>query len=232
MSVVLIKNNKGGVGKSLITYWLAKGLAELDKKVLILTSDNQNNILTYANFNKEYDDGLSSWMEHGNGELIKLSNNLSYIPLKEYKLKKNFEAKFKELINNLKKDYDYILIDGSPVIGIDNIFLEISNKIIIPTFLDEVSTQGILNLLDYIPLEKIKAVIPNRTMRTRIEKNFYLKLNDMLEQQDILLTEPIPQSAFILKLISSGKTIWDTHSKKAESFQEIFSQVLEVIING
>ena len=49
MGVVLVKNNKGGVGKSWIALQLAayKALRK-NEKVLILTSDSQNNILNYS----------------------------------------------------------------------------------------------------------------------------------------------------------------------------------------
>ena len=49
MGVVLVKNNKGGVGKTWIALQLAgyKALIE-NKKTLILTSDSQNNILNYS----------------------------------------------------------------------------------------------------------------------------------------------------------------------------------------
>ena len=45
--VITIKNNKGGVGKTFITTQLAAGLAYGDKKVLILTSDPQNNVFNF-----------------------------------------------------------------------------------------------------------------------------------------------------------------------------------------
>ena len=46
--VIIIKVNKGGVGKTFLTVQLGAGLASIGKKVLILTSDSQNNILHYT----------------------------------------------------------------------------------------------------------------------------------------------------------------------------------------
>ena len=228
---ILIKNNKGGVGKSLITYWLAKGLAELGNKTLILTSDNQNNILTYAGVTISIDKGLTSWLEYGTGELVKLSNNLYYIPLCEYKLKRNFEKKFEKLLNNLDEKYDYILIDASPVVGIDNVFIKISDKIIIPTFLDEVSTQGIINMFEIVPKEKVKAIIPNRTLKGKTQEKYYQMLLKELELYNIRVTKPIPQTNYILNLINKGKSIWDTKAHKFIDIQKIFAEILEVIID-
>lgn len=49
MGIILVKNNKGGVGKTYITLQLAAYKAFIkDKKTLILTSDSQNDILKFA----------------------------------------------------------------------------------------------------------------------------------------------------------------------------------------
>ena len=48
MGVVLVKNNKGGVGKSWIALQLAAYKAFQNEKVLLLTSDSQNNVLNYS----------------------------------------------------------------------------------------------------------------------------------------------------------------------------------------
>ena len=48
MGVVLVKNNKGGVGKSWIALQLAAYKAFQNEKVLILNSDSQNNSLNYS----------------------------------------------------------------------------------------------------------------------------------------------------------------------------------------
>ncbi|WP_442878338.1 ParA family protein, partial [Cetobacterium sp.] len=45
--IITVKNNKGGVGKTFVTAQLASGLALLDNRVLVLTSDSQNNIFSY-----------------------------------------------------------------------------------------------------------------------------------------------------------------------------------------
>lgn len=231
--MILIKNNKGGVGKSILTYWLGKGIATLGYKTLILTSDNQNNILTYSGFEEEYGVGLESWLTKGTGELIHLSENLDYIPLNEYKIKRNFEEKFKTLIKDLKTKYNFIFVDGSPTLGVDEVFLETASQVIIPTFLDEVSTEGITNILSALEgSNKISAIIPNRCSRSKIEKTFYSELENILINSEIILTKPIYQSSRILNLISKHKSIWNTNSKDTEYIREELLKVIEVIING
>ena len=230
--MILIKNNKGGVGKSLLTYWLSYGIAELGYKTLILTSDNQNNILNYAGFEGEYGIGLEHWLSKGSGELIHLSKNLDYIPLTGYKLKRNFEEKFKSLIKELKTRYDYIFVDGSPVIGLDKVFLKTASQIIIPTYLDEITTEGIVNILNAVDdIKKIKSIIPNRCGKSKIEIETFLELKVISDDAGILLTEPIKQSSLITNLISKHKSIWDTKAKPTDYIRSELLKVVEVIIN-
>ena len=73
-----------------------------------------------------------------------------YISLTSTGIKRFFETKFLDLIEVFKNQYDYILINGSPVLKLDNIFLEVSDKVVIPTFLDNVTTKGMVNLIEEV----------------------------------------------------------------------------------
>ena len=224
MGVVLVKNNKGGVGKSWIALQLAAYKAFQNEKVLILTSDSQNNILNYSGIkikdtNKK---GLEDLLEGKNYELTKLRPNLFFLHLQDYKVKGNLDEKFKKQISILKKEFKHIIIDGSPVMNLDNVFVDVAEHIIVPTFLDSVTTNCILNLLKKTD---IRAVIPNRVGRTAIEKNFYTFLKDKLTRSGIFLSVPIAQSSIILKLIEKGTLLWERKSKKLDDIKNIFIKV-------
>lgn len=227
MGVVLVKNNKGGVGKSWIALQLAAYKAFQNEKVLLLTSDSQNNVLNYSGIkikdtNKK---GLEDMLEGKNYELTKLRPNLFFLHLQDYKVKGNLDEKFKKQINNLKKEFDHIIIDGSPVMNLDNVFVDVAEHIIVPTFLDSVTTNSILNLLKKTDISKIRAVIPNRVGRTAIEKNFYTFLKDKLTRSGVFLSIPINQSAIILKLIENGTLLWERRSQKLEDIKNVFIKV-------
>ena len=223
MGVVLVKNNKGGVGKSWIALQLAAYKAFQNEKVLILTSDSQNNILNYSGIkikdtNKK---GLEDLLEGKNYELTKLRPNLFFLHLQDYKVKGNLDEKFKKQISILKKEFKHIIIDGSPVMNLDNVFVDVAEHIIVPTFLDSVTTNSILNLLKKTDISKIRAVIPNRVGRTAIEKNFYTFLKDKLTRSGIFLSVPIAQSSIILKLIEKGTLLWERKSKKLDDIKKM-----------
>lgn len=229
---ILIKNQKGGVGKSLIAFWLAHGLALEDKKVLLLTSDSQDNIPAFAGKSKEAKEmtrGLESWVKTGEGDTLELRNNLYYIPLKVLNISKEDSLKFKNFIEIMVQRVDYIVIDASPVLELDDLFVEISDKIVIPTFLDEVTTQGIFNLIKKVGISKIKAIIPNRAHSTRLENEYFSELQSTFENTGIILTCPIKHSSAVAKLIDTGRTLWETRQKTLDPVRHEFQKVLEVI---
>ena len=232
MGVVLVKNNKGGVGKSWIALQLAgyKALIE-NKKTLILTSDSQNNILNYSGIkiqdvNKK---GLEDMLENKGYSLTQLRPNLFFLHLQGYKLGKNLDEKFKTKINELRKDFENIVIDGSPVLGLDEIFIEIADHIIIPTFLDSVTSQAILNMIKNTEISKIRAVIPNRVGRTAVEKKWYSFLKEKLVRTGIQLAVPIAQSSIILKFIEKGTLLWESRSQKVNEIKSVFEKIWKEI---
>lgn len=230
--IITIKNNKGGVGKSWLTLQLAHSLSAIleDKKILILTSDSQNNVLLYSNTFLELTTGLEDHVLKGDGDIISLRENLYYIPLITNKFTKKFRDKLPEFINKLKSDYEYILIDSVPVLNIDKDFVDIADKVIIPTFLDAATTEGIVKLMNEINKEKICAIVPNRYTKTKVENEWYNEMKTILNGSNIFLSEPIKQSAIITELIQKGKTIIETQSKKADEFQSIIFSIVKEIV--
>lgn len=235
--VILFKNNKGGVGKSLLTFWTAHAItsqmmkSENEKfKILILTSDSQNNILQFAKIKHTFGKGLEEYIEHGNGELIRLRENLMYIPLTSTKIKSTFENKFLNLIDIFKKQYDFIFIDGSPVLELDNIFVKASDSIIIPTYLDTVTNTGVINLINSIDTNKIAAIVPNRIGKSKKEKGYYEEFKNALSEYT-LVTKPINQMPMIRDLTEKGKTIWETKSAKMLDTKKVFIEIVGAIIN-
>ena len=227
MGVVLVKNNKGGVGKSWIALQLAAYKAFQNEKVLILTSDSQNNILNYSGIKIEDTNkkGLEDLLEGKNYELTKLRPNLFFLHLQDYKVKGNLDEKFKKQISILKKEFKHIIIDGSPVMNLDNVFVDVAEHIIVPTFLDSVTTNSILNLLKKTDISKIRAVIPNRVGRTKIEKDFYTFLKEKLNRSGVFLSIPIKQSSLILNLIEKGTLLWERRAQELEQIKNVFIKV-------
>ena len=234
MGIILVKNNKGGVGKTYITLQLAAYKALIkNKKTLILTSDSQNDILKFSGI--KIDDtskfGLEDFIEGKSYKIKKLRENLFFLHLQGYKIKNSFDEAFQRAIKILKGEYDYIVIDGSPVMGLDNLFIEISDHIVIPTFLDSITTHSVLSMLKKVDLNKVKAVVPNRIGRTKLEKEYYDFLNKKLGVQGIHLSFPIPQISLISKLIDKETLLWESKAKKLDYIKGIFINIWKEIDN-
>ena len=234
MGIILVKNNKGGVGKTYITLQLAAHKALIkNKKTLILTSDSQNDILKFSGI--KIDDaskfGLEDFIEGKSYKIKKLRENLFFLHLQGYKIKNSFDEAFKKAIKLLKEEYDYIVIDGSPVMGLDNLFIQVSDYIVIPTFLDNITTHSVLSMLKKVDLNKVKAVVPNRTGRTKLEKEYYDFLSQKLGVQGIYLSFPIPQISLISKLIDNETLLWESKSKKLDYVKGIFINIWKEIDN-
>lgn len=227
--VVLIKANKGWVGKSWITLQLAHKAALDGSKVIIITSDSQNNILDFSGNGSLTPLGLDEWLTGGHGGFTELRKNLYYIPFNSAMLPEELEVRFESFVNVLKGEFDYIFIDSTPVLNLDKKFIDLADEVVIPTFLDQVTLGSIIALMEQItPRNKVKAIIPNRVGRNKIEKEYYKNLKDIVSQS-IFLSVPIKQSSFISKAIDNGKTIWEYNAKEAKALQELFLQVLEVL---
>ena len=120
---------------------------------------------------------------------------------------------------------DYIIIDASPVLELDDLFVEIADKIVIPTFLDEVTTQGIFNLIKKVGVTKIKAIMPNRSHSTKLENDYYTELQSAFEDMSVVLTCPIKHSSAVAKLIDAGRTLWETKQKSLDPVRSEFQKI-------
>ena len=85
--IITIKNNKGGVGKSWIALQSGHAFTLLEKKdgtpykVLLLTSDSQNNILTFSGSdNIKFEKTLEDFVKTGELNEIIIRENLFYVP--------------------------------------------------------------------------------------------------------------------------------------------------------
>ena len=229
-NVILVKANKGGVGKSWITLQIAHALALKGKKVLIITSDSQNDIPRFAGVKDlKFEKGLEHWIKYSTGNTLILRENLYYIPLTDTFIPDEDIKGLKNVVEALRERLDYIFIDSTPVLNLDDAFLELADQIIIPTFLDSVTSKNIRSLLEKLELKKVKAIIPNRATRCKIEKEYLDALVSSLSGAEIVVACPINQSAVISRLIEAGKTLFDDPKPISEKFRKIFLEVLEVI---
>ena len=223
--IIQIKVEKGGVGKTFIASNLAHLLALLDYKVIILSIDSQNNVYSIFNkVNQRIKGSLKKSILSSEIYKVKLRENLDFIPIELY-LSPNILKEVPAFLRKLKKNYDYIIIDSLPALKVDNIFLENSDKIIIPAHGDKMTLQGIISIIKE-HREKIHSIIFNKYINTKINREYYKEIKEICKNSGIYISKPIKNNAFIAELIEKGKTIWESRSKKIIETQEIFKNIV------
>jgi len=223
--IIQIKVEKGGIGKTFIASNLAHLLALLDYKIIILSIDSQNNVYSIFNkVNQRIKGSLKKSILNDEIFKIELRENLDFIPIELY-LSPNILKEVPTFLRKLKKNYDYIIIDSLPALKVDNIFLENSDKIIIPAHGDKMTVQGIVSIIKE-HREKIHSIIFNKYINTKINREYYEEIKEICKNSDIYISKPIKNNAFIAELIEKGKTIWESRSKKIIETQEIFKNIV------
>jgi len=168
--IIALANQKGGVGKTTTTINLGASLAALDKKVLIVDADPQANASSglgidirkiensvYECFVNKVDPKLAIV----GTEVENLFIMPSHIDLVGAEIEmlsfENREKVFKEVLSTVKNDYDFVLIDCSPSLGLITVnALTAADSVIIPVQCEYFALEGISKLLNTIKIIKSK----------------------------------------------------------------------------
>ena len=182
--VMAISNQKGGVGKTTTSINLASGLAHVGKKVLLIDFDSQGNATQGlgANQNNSQATIYSVLMEgvpiqqaivpkvNPRIDIVPANINLAGADLDMDKMEYGKEELLKKAIAPIRDQYDYIIIDCPPSLGLLNTnALTAADSILIPVQCEYFALEGIMQLLNTI---------------TQARKN----LNPKLEIEGVVLT--------------------------------------------
>ena len=184
-SVFTVFNQKGGVGKTTTVVNLSHALAKIGKKVLIVDMDPQGNSTSGLGF-YDFDLMIYDFLIENNGKALYKTNyeNVHIIPANrefsgvEIELAKggDWQFKLKNALEPVINDYDYVLIDSPPSLGILSMMsLIASNYIIIPVQCEYYALEGVSQLMDTINLVKeVKNFFKGKVYKTIIPRNVRL----------------------------------------------------------
>lgn len=168
--IIALANQKGGVGKTTTSMNLAASLATLEKRVLLIDADSQANASSGLGVDlSQVDCSIYECVINGADvheaiyttdieRLDVIPSNINLVGAEVEML--GFEHRehiLERILKPLDKDYDYILIDCSPSLGLITVnALTAANSVIIPVQCEYFALEGISKLLNTIKIVKKK----------------------------------------------------------------------------
>lgn len=257
--IIVVVNQKGGTGKSATAHNLGINLARQGKKVLITDLDPQANLTmcmgydqpdnlpcTMAHLLKSLiDDSFSFQREeyilHAEGcDLIPSSIQLSGIEPSLVNAMSR-EVLLKRLLSPIKDEYDYILLDCAPSLGLLTInALAAGTSVLVPVQAHYLSAKGLELLIGTIAKVK-RNINPDLAFngilitmydgRLRFSKSILNELREAYGQHIHIYETMIPQSVKAVENTAEGKSLFAYDSKcKVSLAYEAFAR--EVLANG
>jgi chromosome partitioning protein len=248
--IIAISNQKGGSGKTTTAINLGSALAE-KAKVLLVDMDPQGQLaegfgIPAAELDKEISlalDGKATLWEL----LLTARNNLSLIPanirLSYFEAflftRHRREDKLKHALKDVERDYDLILIDCPPSLGLFTVnALSAAERVLIPMTCDFYAMLGVGLLLDTVeeikkeinPSLSILGILPTRFGRTVHSREVLERTKSELGGRIKIFEPPVHESVRFKEANALGKTIFE-HASEIQGAMA-YKKIAEEIFHG
>ncbi|MBR4524313.1 MAG: ParA family protein [Bacteroidales bacterium] len=249
--VIAIANQKGGVGKTTTAINLAASLSVLEKKVLIIDADPQANTTSGLNFAPDNDqqrtlyevmigkiDVTDALIQTEIANLHMIPSHINLVGLEiEMVQAEGREMLLKNALAPIRDNYDYIIIDCSPSLGLITVnTLTAADSVIIPVQPEFFALEGLGKLLQTIRLVQ-GGVNPDLTIegfvvtmfdgRTRVHTQVLAELREHF--RDLVFKTVIQRNIRLSEAPSHGKPIilYDIMCNGSTNYLNLAREVLE-----
>lgn len=257
-TVIALVNQKGGVAKTTSCINIAVALSQEGKKVLVIDTDPQasmtiglghnqpDNIpITVADLmakamNDESIQPHEGILHHPEG-IDLLPSNISLAGTEVSLVNAmSREATLKHMLNSYRKDYDHILIDCMPSLGMLTInALAAADRVIIPVQANYLSAKGLEQLLQTVakvrrqinPRLKIDGILMTMVdSRTTNAKEITALIRETYGDKIKVFEAEIPHSVRAAEITEQGKSIFehDPGGKVAQAYHTLTKEVLQL----
>ncbi len=247
--VIAIANQKGGVGKTTTAVNLGASLAAAEQKTLLIDTDPQGNTTSALGFPKDpsrrtlynaliMEEPLTRIILHTQVEgldIIPADKNLVGAAVELVNVEHR-EFRLRAIIEKLRSDYRYILIDCPPALDLLTInALAASDSVLVPIQCEYLALEGVSELLDTL-MRLRRSLNPSLAMegilltmydeRTTLSKQVAADLRSFFGTQ--VFEAVIPRNVRLAEAPSHGKPVlfYDIHSKGAESYIQLAKEVI------
>lgn len=247
--IIAIANQKGGVGKTTTSVNLGAGLAQVGKKVLLVDIDAQGNATTGVGIEKsELDQCIYNVLVEDadvQGVIQKTATkNLDVLPATiqlagaEIELVPTIsrEVRLQRALQPVRDEYDYIIIDCPPSLGLLTInALTAADSVIIPVQCEYYALEGLSQLLNTVRLVQKhlnKNLAIQGVLLTMLDArtNLGIQVIDEVKKyfRDKVYRSIIPRNVRLSEAPSHGKPImqYDAKSRGAEVYIDLAEEVI------
>ncbi|MEY2739187.1 MAG: Chromosome partitioning protein ParA [Bacteroidota bacterium] len=248
--IIAIANQKGGVGKTTTSVNLAASLGVLEKKVLLIDADPQANASSGLGIDVEgVEIGSYQVLEHSatpEEAIVACSApNVSVIPAHidlvaiEIELvdKENREYMLKQALESIKDQYDYIIIDCAPSLGLLTLnALTAADSVVIPIQCEYFALEGLGKLLNTIKsVQKIHNPSLDIEGLLLTMYNSHLRLSNQVVEEvqkhfnNMVFDTIIHRNVKLSEAPSFGESIinYDATSKGASNYLNLAEEIIK-----